>query len=548
MTNFLFPKYIFLFLFFLNLTSCNSKKEFVYDYEGPFNTEKGGMLIDAMSGEPSNLISMIAGDSASSAISGNIFNKLIKYDKNLELVPELADKWTISDDQKTITFYLKRNLKWADGHPLTTDDILFTWKLVTDEKTRTPYGSDYKLVSEAEAPDSYTFRVHYIKAYAPALDSWASLQILPKHILKDEDINQTFFSRKPTGSSYYKLTQWINGEKLILETNPFSVMGEPNINQLTSRFIPDTSSQFLELIADNIDLMNINPIQFARVIPSRPDLKNKLALYKELGNSYTYLGFNLKHSPFNDLKVRQAINYALDKQEIIDGVLLGLGEPVASPYKPGTRWSNKNLHPYSYDKNQALKLLHEAGFSDANHDGILEKDGKPFTFEILTNQNKQREMTAVLIQRRLKDVGIDVKIRVIEWASFVNQFIKTGDFDAVILGWSLSLDPDQYNIWHSSQQKPGQFNFIGYNNKEVDQLLEEGRTELNADKREKIYHEFSKILLKESPVIYLYAGYGLTAINKRIKGIESPAPPAGISYNSYEWFIPSALRRNEITP
>jgi peptide/nickel transport system substrate-binding protein len=155
-------------------------------------------------------------------------------------------------------------------------------------------------------------------------------------------------------------------------------------------------------------------------------------------------------------------------------------------------------------------------------------------------------MTAVLIQRRLKDVGIDVKIRVIEWASFVNQFIKTGDFDAVILGWSLSLDPDQYNIWHSSQQKPGQFNFIGYNNKEVDQLLEEGRTELNPDKREKIYHAFSKILLSDSPVIYLYAGYGLTAMSKRIKGIESPTPPAGIAYNSYEWFIPSTVRRNEI--
>ena len=531
-----------------NITSCSDKKESVYNYEGTFNSEKGGTLIDAMSGEPSNLISMIAGDSASSAISGNIFNKLIKYDKNLELAPELADKWTISGDQKTITFYLKRNLQWADGHNLTSDDVLFTWKLVTDEKTRTPYGSDYKLVDKAEALDPYTFRVNYKKAYAPALDSWASLQILPKHILKDEDINHTFFSRKPTGSSYYKLTQWINGEKLSLEASPSSVMGEPNINQLTSRFIPDTSSQFLELIADNIDLMNINPIQFARVIPSRPDLKNKLALYKELGNSYTYLGFNLKHSPFNDIKVRQAINYALDKQEIIDGVLLGLGEPVASPYKPGTRWSDQNLHPYPYDKNQALKLLHEAGFNDSNHDGILEKDGKPFTFEILTNQNKQREMTAVLIQRRLKDVGIDVKIRVIEWASFVNQFIKTGDFDAVILGWSLSLDPDQYNIWHSSQQKPGQFNFIGYNNKEVDQLLEEGRTELNPDKREKIYHAFSKILLKESPVIYLYAGYGLTAMNKRIKGIESPAPPAGITYNSYEWFIPSTLRRNEIAP
>ena len=539
-------KSILIFFFLFNLTSCSDKKEIAYNYDGTFSSEKGGTLIDAMSGEPSNLISMIAGDSASSAISGNIFNKLIKYDKNLELAPEIAEKWTISSDQKTITFQLKKDLKWSDGHNLTSEDVLFTWKLVTDDKTRTPYGSDYKLVDKAEAPDPQTFRVVYKQAYAPALDSWATLQILPKHILKDEDINRTFFSRKPVGSSYYKLAQWVNGEKLTLEASPSSVMGEPNISNLTSRFIPDTSSQFLELIADNIDLMNINPIQFARVIPSRPDLKNKLALYKELGNSYTYLGFNSKHLPFNDIKVRQAINYAIDKQEIIDGVLLGLGEPVASPYKPGTRWSDQKLHPYPYDKNKALNLLREAGFNDTNQDGILEKDGKPFSFEIITNQNKQREMTAVLIQRRLKDVGIDVKIRVIEWASFVNQFIKTGDFDAVILGWSLSLDPDQYNIWHSSQQKPGQFNFIGYNNKEVDQLLEEGRTELNPDKREKIYHAFSKILLSDSPVIYLYAGYGLTAMSKRIKGVESPTPPAGIAYNSYEWFIPSTVRRNEI--
>lgn len=544
----MYLKYIFLLFVLANITSCSDKKDIAYNYEGTFQSEKGGMLVDAMSGEPSNLISMIAGDSASSAISGNIFNKLIKYDKNLELAPEIAEKWTISSDQKTITFYLKKNLKWSDGHDLTSEDVLFTWKLVTDDKTRTPYGSDYKLVDKVEVPDFLTFRVIYKKAYAPALDSWATLQILPKHILKDEDINRTFFSRKPIGSSYYKLANWVNGEKLTLEASSSSVMGEPNISKLTSRFIPDTSSQFLELIADNIDLMNINPIQFARVIPSRPDLKNKLALYKELGNSYTYLGFNSKRSPFNDIRVRQAINYALDKQEVIDGVLLGLGEPVASPYKPGTRWSDRALHPYPYDKNMALKLLHEAGFNDTNHDGILEKDGKPFAFEILTNQNKQREMTAVLIQRRLKDVGIDVKIRVIEWASFVNQFIKTSDFDAVILGWSLSLDPDQYNIWHSSQQKPGQFNFIGYSNKEVDQLLEEGRTELNPDKREKIYHAFSKILLRESPIVYLYAGYGLTAMSKRIKGIESPTPPAGIAYNSYEWFIPSTLRRNEITP
>ena len=530
--------------FFL-LISCSKESDQIIDYKDNYLTEEGGEIINAMIGEPSNLVAMIAGDSASSAIAANIFNTLIKYDENLNHAPELASQWIISDDQKTITFKLKENLFWADGTPLTSDDVLFTWRLVTDPNTRTPYASDYLLVKDAQTPNKQTFTVTYEQNYAPALDTWASLQILPKHVLKDEDINNTFFSRKPTGSGYYQLDQWINGQQVTLKRNKNSTQGQALIEKLTSRIIPDTSSQFLELIADNIDLMNINPIQHQRVFPSREDLKQKIGLYKELGNGYTYLGFNLKQAPFNDPKVRQAMNYAINKEEIIKGVLLGLGEAIASPYKPGTRWNNESLSPYPYDPSKALALLKEAGYQK-NTAGILVKDGKPFEFEILTNQNKQREMTAVLVQRRLKEIGIDVKIRVLEWASFINRFIKTGDFKAVVLGWSLSLDPDQFNIWHSSQQGPGQFNFVGYENPRVDELLELGRRELDNDKREEIYHEFSKLLLEDSPIVYLYAGYGLSAINKRVQGIKKPAPPAGIYQNSYEWFIPQSLRRNEI--
>jgi peptide/nickel transport system substrate-binding protein len=490
---------------------------------------------------------MIAGESAASAVASNIFNTLLKYDKNLELEGELAQSWQVSPDQKTITFTLKPDMKWADGAPLTSADVLFTWKLVTDDNTRTPYGADYKLVIKAEAPDPLTFRVTYEQPYAPALDSWAGLQVLPEHILKGQDINTTSFARKPVGSHYYQLGEWKNGERIALVRNPNATQGQARIDRLVSRFIPDPASQFLELMADNIDTMSLSPIQYARIFPAREELNRKIALYKELGNAYTYLGFNLKHKPFDDKRVRQAINYAIDKQELIDGVLLGLGEPVASPYKPGTRWTNPDLRPYSYDPEKAKALLREAGFADHDGDGILDRDGKPLAFEILTNQNKQREMSAVLIQRRLKEIGISVNIRVLEWASFIGRFIKTGEFDAVVLGWSLSLDPDQYGIWHSSQQAPGQFNFIGYNNPRVDRLLEQGRLELDPDKRMKIYHEFAATLLEDSPIVYLFAGYGLPAIHKRVKGIDNPAPPAGIGHNSYEWYIPAPLRRNEIS-
>lgn len=512
-----------------------------------YAAEEGGSLISAMSGEPSGLISMIAGESASSAISSNLFNSLLKYDKNLELEGDLAEQWTISPDQKTITFKLKPQLKWADNKPLTSADVLFTWQAVTDEKTASPYAADYQLVKKAEAPDHLTFKITYDQAYAPALDSWAGLQILPKHLLQGQDLHTTAFARKPVGSHYYKLDRWQHGEYIQLSRNPNAVLGQAKIERLVTRIIPDNSAQFLELMADNIDYMGLDPIKYSRIIPARPKLQGQLALYKELGNSYTYMGFNLKHKPFDDVRVRRAINYAIDKQEIIDGVYLGLGINIASPYKPGTRWSNPDLAPYPYDPAKARALLREAGFKDTDGDGVIERDGKPFAFEIITNQNKEREKSAVLIQRRLKEVGIDVKIRAIEWASFISRFIKTGDFDAVVLGWGLGLDPDQYNIWHSSQQAPGQFNFIGYRNPKVDALLEQGRLELNPDKRMKIYHEFAQLLLQDSPIVYLSAGYGLTAIHKRVKGIDTPAPPAGIGHNAHEWFIPQPLRRNEMS-
>ena len=532
----------------LLLMSCSQQRnEGTANFNQTYPSEAGGTLVDAMSGEPSGLIAMIAGESSASTIASNIFNSLLKYDKNLELTGELAQSWDVSADQKTITFHLKPNLKWADGKSLTSDDILFTWQLVTDDKTRTPYGADYKLVKKAEAPDPETFKVTYAQPYAPALDSWSGLHILPKHLLAGQDINNTPFARNPVGSHYYQLDQWKKGESISLKRNVNATQGQAKIDHLVSRIIPDRAAQFLELMADNIDSMSLNSIQYARIFPSRPDLTSKIAQYKELGNSYTYLGFNLKRKPFDDVRVRQAINYAIDKQEIIDGVLLSLGLPVASPYKPGTRWSNPELHPYPYDPKKAIALLKEAGFEDRDHDGILDKDGQPLSFEILTNQNKEREMSAVLVQRRLKEIGIDVKIRVVEWATFISRFIKTGDFNVVLLGWGLGLEPDQFNIWHSSQQAPGQFNFIGYNNPTVDKLLEDGRMELNPDKRMKIYHEFAKILLEDSPVVYLFAGYGLPAIHKRVKGIDDPAPPAGIGHNSYEWYIPAPLRRNEIS-
>jgi peptide/nickel transport system substrate-binding protein len=234
--------------------------------------------------------------------------------------------------------------------------------------------------------------------------------------------------------------------------------------------------------------------------------------------------------------------YAINKQEIIQGVLLGLGQAAQGPYKPGTWWYKPDVKTYPFDPDRAKTLLAELGWTRMNGDGVLVKDGKPFSFTIMTNQgNSVRQQTAEIIQRRLKAVGIDVKIQVVDWAAFINTFIRKRQFEAIILGWGLGLDPDQYDIWASIQTGPDQLNHISYKNPKVDELLEAGRRTFDEAKRKEIYWEFQDIMAEEQPVIFLYVPDNLPVVSSRVRGIE-PAP-AGISYNFIKWYVPANLQR-----
>ncbi len=198
---------------------------------------------------------------------------------------------------------------------------------------------------------------------------------------------------------------------------------------------------------------------------------------------------------------------------------------------------NKDVKAIDYNPDKARLLLREAGWQDRDGDGILEKDGGKFSFTVVTNQgNEQRRMTAEIIQRRLKEVGIELKIKIIEWSSFVSEFIDKRRFEAVLLGWGLGQDPDMYDIWHSSKTKEGEFNFVGYRNKEVDRLLLEGRRTFNQNERARIYHRIHEILYEEQPYLFLYVPDSLPIIHGRFKGIEAGA--AGIGHNFIEWHVP----------
>ncbi|WP_038248013.1 peptide-binding protein [Ghiorsea bivora] len=535
-------------------TACSNEKTTNTSQTTPTEAEPtsyqpahGGRLIDASIGDATNLIPMIASDASSHDIAGQLYLPLLKYDKNLNLVGQLAESWEISEDKLSIIFKLKPNLKWSDGEPLTSDDLVFTLQLIQDDKTQSPYKSDYMKVISAKAIDQRTFEVRYKEIFSPALATWASLAILPKHVFKDVNIMDTDLSRHPKASiGPYFLKDWQTQQSITMTANPNYFAGDVWIDERITRIIPDPATQFLELSAGKIDMANLTPTQYTRLFDNNQRLKHEYNRYKYLGFSYTYLGFNLTRKPFDDVRVRQALAYAIDRQELVDGVLLGLGEVLATPYKPGTRWVNQSIKPRPFSLQHAQTLLTEAGWTKKEGQDYVSKNGKPLSFTILTNNgNKKRADTATIIQQRLKSIGIQVNIRLVEWSAFIENFINKRDFDAVILGWSLSPDPDQFNIWHSSQTGERQFNFLSYSNPKVDEALEQARLTFDLDQQKQWYDIMQQEIHNDVPVVFLYAGYSLPAIHKRIQGIE--VAPAGIGHNSEFWYIPKLLQKTSIT-
>ncbi len=496
--------------------------------------DRGDALVTASIGQPKTLLPLFASDASSSVICSFIYNGLLKYDENLKLVGDLAQSWEVSDEGKRIIFHLKKNVKWHDGVEFTADDVKFTYEKYIDPNVLTPYGGDFKMIKEVDVKDKYTVEIVYAEPFSPALESWGK-SIIPKHLLEDKDLNSSDFARNPIGTGPYKFRKWdLNGQVELVAFDDY-FEGSAYIDRVIFRVIPDTATIFLELLAGNIDNASLTPLQYLKHTQTHI-FTDSYKKFHYPSNSFLYLGYNLDNHFFKDKLVRKALNFAVDKKEIIKAVYLDQADISTGPY---TRESWAYDDSFGYDEFSPVKakeMLKEAGFTDSNSDGILDKDGQDFEFTIYTNQgNLERKMAAEIIQKRLSDIGIKVNIRSIEWSVFVHNIIKNKSFDAVLLGWNLTLDPDLFDIFHSSKNNPGEFNFIDYKNDDVDQLLVEGRREFDIKKRKEIYKKVRDLIYDDQPYMFICSAYSLSAIHKRFQGVVPKE--GGYWYNFIDWWV-----------
>jgi len=482
------------------------------------------------------LLPPLAGDSTSGDIAGLLHNGLIKYDKDLKLVGELAESFQASPDCREVVFHLRKGVKWHDGEEFTADDVVFTYETFTNPEVPTPYGDSFGPVESVTAVDNYTVRVVYEKPYAPALESWG-MGMMPRHHLGGKKIDDEQYTRRNiVGTGPYMLKKWITGQLIELTANPDYFEGRPGIDSYIMRVIPDPATEFLELKTGGIDMMSLEPPQY-KLKSGTEFFKQYFRKFRYPSFGFTYMGYNLKHKKFSDVRVRRALGHAIDKKKIIKGVLLGYGRPATGPFPPESWAYNPDVNDPEYNPELAKKLLMEAGWKPGPG-GRMEKDGEAFTFTLVTNkENQKRGKAAQIIKEDLKAIGIEMDIQVLEWQTFINEFINKRRFEVALLGWRLSLDPDIYDIWHSSKTGEREFNFVSYNNPEVDSLLIEGRQTCDIEKRREIYRRIHEIISEEQPYTFLFVPDQLPVLHKRFKGVEQS--PVGIMYDFVRWRVPA---------
>lgn len=461
------------------------------------------------SSNPARLNPLIATDSASSSISGFLFNSLVKYDESgQKIIGDLAQSYRFVTPT-VIEFKLRRGVKWHDGKPFTAADVLFTYDLIKSPQTITPYASDFRVIKSVHVIDDYTLRVTYEKPYFKALEVWM-MGIVPRHVLvHDKDIMSSKFNTHPIGTGPYILKELEFSKQIVLEANPNYYEHKPKIEKIVFHVISDPMTRFLMLKSGQIDLDALEPMQVERQLEK--GFQQSFATLELPSHSYTYLGFNLRLKKFQDPRVRQALSLAIDRQKLIDILFLKHGNVCTGPFLPGSKGFNEALKAPKRNLIQAKALLKAAGYDSAH----------PLQFEIATsNSNAIRPYAAEIMQRQLLEIGVKVTLRVMEWQAFLNTVVAPRKFDTVLLGWSLSLTPDPYALWHSESDVPGGFNLVGYHSADTDKLIERMESSTDPEAIAALQRQIFERIVGDNPYLFLVIPNEINVYSRRISGIK----------------------------
>lgn len=527
--------------------------------ESSGSKEQDDTIVYAMWNSPSGVLNpLLVDDEYDGAILKFTFDTLLKYDKNLNLVPNMAESYEMSDDQLTLTFKLKEGIKWHDGKPVTAEDVAFTFESMAKPDYTGPRYGDVEGLKGAAAchngetdkvegitvVDDHTVKFEFAQPYAPGLSKiGADRAIIPKHIWGDIPLGEwqkkTELMNKPIGCGPYVLKEFVPGQYVELEAFEDYYAGKAK----TPKFIFKVSNQdtvIAELTSGEIDIADISSLK-SQDIKTLEDNGVKVTSYT--GITSQYMGFNLREKIFQDKKVRQAITYAIDRTLMVDKLLEGRATIIDAPLLP-TSWAYPEdgvLNPYKADPEKAKSLLKEAGWEDKNGDGIVENSaGEAFKVTLkYPVGNKMREQSAPIIQANLKAVGIDVELEIMEFAALLDQVMANHEFDLYLMGSSLDTDPDPKPIWHSSsasdEKGNSAWNIVGFRNPEADKLMDDALKTTNQDERKAYYKEFCKIVNEEAAEVLLYAPKVIKAYSGKLEGYD----PSTFNdyYNLTDWYL-----------
>ena len=479
---------------------------------------------------PSNLDPRFPNDAYSSKLQQLLFNGLLKYDSELRLVPDLAERYEYRSSTR-IRLKLRAGVTFHDGRPLTTRDVLYTYKTLMDPKKRSPLYETFKRITEIEPIDDLTLDIEMAEPFAPFLTALTA-GIVPYGVDEESPIR---FALRPVGTGPFRWDGYRSDQWIRLKAFPEYFDGPPALPSLVFKTIRDDTTRVLQLLRGEVDLVqNAVPLVMAQWMRE----KAKLVMESDVGINYAYLAFNLRDPALQDRRVREAIARAIDRDKLIEFRLKGFARKATGILAPSNWFYEPNVSQYPYDPDGAKLLLDEAGLKDPDGNGPLPR----LTLSLKTSNKRDRVAMARAIADQLKLVGIDLQIRSYEWGTFYRD-IKTGNFQVYSSTWVGVTEPDiYYYAFHSSQVPPNGANRGYYSNPEVDRLVEEGRRETVSSARKSDYNQVQKIISHDLPYISLWYEDNVVFMRPEVRGydLRPDASLEGLVRTSWQQLPPVA--------